>query len=74
MRNELAAAGDRIEKVDSPKPSQNDVQPAAAEAQLLKITEPPSPNLAARVTQLRVKVRRFVGNLFSKSINFVKGE
>jgi hypothetical protein len=74
MRNELATGGDRNEKAQLPKAAQNETQPAVAEAHLVKITEPSSSNLAARVTRVRAKVAKFVDSLFSKSIHFAKGE
>jgi hypothetical protein len=74
MRNEAAAAADRGEKADPAKPARDDAQPGVAQAQLVKVTEPPSSNFAARVTQAKTKVTSFVSSLFHKSISFVKGE
>jgi hypothetical protein len=69
MRNETAAAGDRDEKG-----ARAQAQPPVAEAQLVKVTETPSSNFAAKVTQAKAKVANFVSNLFNKSISFAKGE
>jgi hypothetical protein len=74
MRGESAAARASEIKVDPAKGPSPEAQPPMAEAQLVRITEPPSPSFAAKVTQAKAKVAKFVSNLFNKSINFAKGE
>jgi hypothetical protein len=74
MRNEAAAAADRDEKVDPAKPAPNEAQPSVAEAQLVRITEPPSSNFAAKVKQAKAKVTNFVSTIFKKSMSFARGE
>jgi hypothetical protein len=74
MRNEANGVGDRDEKADLAKAARDETRPLVAEAQLIRTTEPPSSSFSARVRQARAKVTKFVGNLFSKSVNFVKGE
>jgi hypothetical protein len=74
MLEEANAAADRNEKADPPKAARDEAQPPAAQAQLVKITEPPSSNFTARITQAKAKVAKFVSNLFSKSMSFARGE
>jgi hypothetical protein len=74
MRNEANAAADRDEKAGPATAARDEAQPPVAEAQLVRIPEPPSSNFAARVTQAKAKVTKFVSNLFSKSVSFIKGE
>ena len=74
MREEVNAAADRNQKADLPKAAQNEVQHPAAEAHFVKITEAPSSNFTARVTQAKAKVAKFVSNLFSKSMSLARGE
>jgi hypothetical protein len=74
MRNEVAAAADHGQKADPAKATRNEAQPAVAEAQVVKVAEPPSPDFAAKVKQAKTKVTTFVSDLFHKSVSFVKGE
>ncbi len=74
MRDEVAAAGNRNEKVNLPNAPRDEAQAPAAEAQLVRIAEPPSSNFGARITHAKAKVVKLVSNLFSKSARFVKGE
>jgi hypothetical protein len=74
MRNEANGIADRDEKADTAKAARDEARPLVAEAQLVRITEPPSPSFSVRVRQARAKVTKFVGNLLSKSVSFVKGE
>jgi hypothetical protein len=74
MRNEAAAAAGPDEKADPAKLARAEAQPPAAAAQLVKVTEPPSSNFAAKVTQAKAKVTSFVSNLFHKSMSFARGE
>jgi hypothetical protein len=74
MRNEVATAADRNDKVGPAKAAPEAAQSPVAQAQLVKITEPPSSNFGTKVTQASAKVTRFVSNLFHKSISFAKGE
>jgi hypothetical protein len=74
MRNEATAGADRSEKADAAKTARDEAQPALAKAQLVKVTEPPSSNFAARITKAKTKVSAFVTNVFQGTISFVKGE
>jgi len=74
MREEANAPADRNERAGLPKTAQNGAQPPAAEAQLVKITEPPSSNFTARVTQAKAKVVKFVSRLFSEPMSFARGD
>jgi hypothetical protein len=74
MRSEANAAADRSEKTDPPKAARDEAQAPVADAQLIKIAEPPPSNFTARITQAKAKVTKFVSNLFSSSMSFARGE
>ena len=75
MLGDPGAAVKADEKADPPRvPRARDMQPARAEAQLVKTNEPNAPGLTAKATQVKTKVVGMVSNFFQRSLRFASGE
>jgi hypothetical protein len=75
MINESGEVRKADEIAEPPRvPRARDVQPARAEAQLVKTNELSVPGLTAKATQVKTKVVGFVSNVFQRSLRLASGE
>jgi hypothetical protein len=75
MLSDSGAAVKADEKAEPPRvPRARDVQPARAEAQLVRTNESNAPSLTVKATQVKTKVVGIVSNFFQRSLRFASGE